>query len=109
MQTLNLGVRFALELCALVIYGYWGFSQGNTKITQWIFGFGISAMVAAAWGIFGSPKASVQLSQMSHLLFEIVIFGLPVILLFALGKPTLAAIYGIAAVINKILMLLWNQ
>lgn len=100
LQNMNLGLRFLLEICALVAIGYWGFYIGNGIILK---------TIAAIWGIFGSPNAIVKLSMPVHLFLEIIVFLLPAIALYFAGKPQLAWIYGITVIINRLLMLVWKQ
>ncbi|MDG5790010.1 YrdB family protein [Evansella sp. AB-P1] len=106
---MNIGLRFLLELCGLFIYGYWGYQAASTPITKITLAIGIPALVAIIWGVLGSPKAPIQLTPGFRLLFEIIIFGLPIVLLMFLGKIKIAVLYGLITVINKILMFIWNQ
>ncbi|WP_221899448.1 YrdB family protein [Metabacillus idriensis] len=109
LKTANLALRFILELCALAAAGYWGFKAVNTWFLKGILGIGTPLVIAVVWGLFGSPKAAILLSPGLHLILEVIVFGLPIIFLLLAGKIGLAWMYGIAAVINKVLMHVWNQ
>jgi quinol-cytochrome oxidoreductase complex cytochrome b subunit len=109
LKSSNIAFRFLLELCALAATGYWGFHVGYGKIMKIVLGLGAPIFIALIWGTFGSPKAAVKLSIPLHILLELLVFGLPVIALYACGKPKLALIYGICVVINRLLMLVWKQ
>ena len=109
IKLVNVILRFLLELFGLYIYGYWGYKMGTTAIIKWGLAAGIPVMIALVWGLFGSPKATFQLSGLSHLLLEICIFLLPVALLINLGKVQLAGFYGIIVIVNRILMYVWEQ
>ncbi|MEH7346392.1 YrdB family protein [Bacillus sp. JJ1532] len=109
IKVVNIILRFLLELFGLSVYGYWGYKMGTTSIMRWGLAAGIPIMIALVWGLFGSPKATFQLSGISHLLLEIGIFLIPVVLLISLGKVQLAWVYGIIVVVNRILMYLWEQ
>ncbi|MBS4204142.1 YrdB family protein [Bacillus sp. FJAT-49754] len=106
---MNLFLRFLLELCALAVYGYWGFKTGNTGITKGILGIGTPLVIAIIWGLFGSPKATIPLSAPLHLLLEIFVFLIPVVLLFLLGTVGSAWIFGCIVILNRILMYFWDQ
>ncbi|MFP7296864.1 YrdB family protein [Neobacillus niacini] len=108
LQNINLAIRFLLELCALAAVGYWGFHTGN-GIMKLITGGGAPIVIAVVWGVFGSPKAIIKLPMVLHLFFEIIMFGIPAIALYAAGKQQLAWIYIIAVVINRLLMFVWKQ
>jgi hypothetical protein len=109
IKYVNLALRFLLELCALLALGYWGFHTGKSLILKVVLGIGTPLMVAVVWGIFGSPDAPVKLSASLHLLLELVIFGLPVIALYAAGKHGLSFVFGLAVVVNRLLMYIWKQ
>lgn len=108
LQNLNLAVRFLLELCALAAVGYWGFHTGNGMM-KWVLGLGAPIFIAIIWGVFGSPKAMIEVPTTLHFFIEIIVFGIPAIALYAAGKTQLAWIYGICVVINRLLMFLWKQ
>ncbi len=109
IKEVNLALRFLLELCALYALGYWGFQNGNGTIMKCVWGIFIPLLIAIVWGIFGSPKAPIQLPKTFHFLLELGIFGLPAIALYIADKPILACIYLLLVVINRILMYRWEQ
>jgi len=81
VQTINLGLRFVLELCLLAALGYWGFQLEQGWLLQIMVGIGSPLLVAVIWGMFVAPKAA-------HLLSDPWRFGLG-ILLFAWGAGAL--------------------
>lgn len=109
IKSANLGLRFLLELCVLAALGYWGFRTGKGPIFKIALCIGAPLLIAVVWATLGAPGASIQLSAPLHLLLEVVVFGLPVVALYAVGKHSLAWIFGLIAVINRVLMFLWGQ
>jgi hypothetical protein len=109
LQSLNLAVRFLLEICALAAVGYWGLQAGNGKLLKIVLGIGAPLLLAVLWGVFGSPKAPIKLPLTIHLFLELLIFGLAAIALFVAGKPQLAWIYVICVFLNRLLMFVWKQ
>jgi hypothetical protein len=109
VQTANLLLRFILELCVLAVVGYWGFIAGNQMLMKWILGIGSPLIIAIVWGLMGAPKASIQVSVPFHFLLEVIVFGIPLILLIILGKINLAILYGTTVILNRIFMYVWNQ
>ncbi|MGC5326004.1 YrdB family protein [Brevibacillus sp. SYSU BS000544] len=109
VKMLNLALRFLLELCALAAVGYWGFKTGSNVFLRYCLGIGAPLLIAVVWGALGSPNAPISLPPLPHLLLEIVIFGLPALALYAVGKPFWALVYGFVAIINRILMFTWGQ
>jgi hypothetical protein len=94
---INLGLRFLLELAAWAAMGYWGWTQ-HTGIARWLWVIGLPLVAMTVWGVFRVPTESgqgvVAVPGIVRLLIEIVEFGGAVWLLFAAGRPQLAAIFG---------------
>lgn len=40
LKLIDIGIRFLLELCILVIFGYWGFKTGNNTLMKFLLGVG---------------------------------------------------------------------
>ncbi len=103
---LNLGLRFVLEMVALVIFGMWGWSAGGWR--GWVLAALAVIVAAAVWGAFRTPggqyadeKASlVAVPGPVRLGIEIIFFGLAVIGLIMLGHPVMAAIFGLIVIIH---------
>ncbi|WP_185147914.1 YrdB family protein [Peribacillus simplex] len=109
LQMVNLSLRFSLEIFALAVYGQWGFKVGNAGIMKGILSIVIPLGIAVLWGLFGSPKASIQLSAKLHFVLEAFIFLVPVGLLLSLKSVKLAWIYGVIVILNRFFMWLLDQ
>jgi len=109
VQETNLALRFLLELCVLAALGYWGFQTAEGLLAK--LGVGIGAPLAAAlvWATFGAPKATHAVTGLPHLLLEVGVFGMAVIALLFVGRPTLAWGLALALISNGLLMRLWGQ
>lgn len=108
LKLLNSGLRFLLEVLALIILGYWGF-HFHGVIKKVVLGIGTPVVAAIIWGTFGSPKAPYKLEGFGRGVLEVLIFGSAAVALYFTGKTTLAYIYGVISFINLLLMKLWNQ
>lgn len=109
IKALNLLVRFLLELCILIIFGYWGFKTGNQGLSKALLGIGTPMLFAIIWGTLLAPKATLRMPQPWLFLLELVIFGLTAWALNSTGKTSLAMAFGLIYVITKVLMLIWRQ
>ncbi|MBO1513384.1 YrdB family protein [Metabacillus bambusae] len=109
LKASNLGLRFVLELCALAALGYWGFKTGHGIFLKVILGIGTPLVAATLWGLFGSPAAPFKVGVPIRLLLEIVINGAAAFALYASGKPSLAGTFIVVVIINKVLMIVWEQ
>lgn len=94
MTYANDGLRFLLELAALVSLGYWGFAE-HDGVVPWLFGLGAPLVVAAVWGAFVAPKASHPTADPVRLLIEVAVFGSGVAALFAEDADVIAAVFEV--------------
>lgn len=109
LKSLNLGLRFLLELCALFIFGYWGFKTGGNALTKFLLGLGAPALFAVTWGTLLAPKSAHRLGEPWLSLLELALFALAGWALYSAGKVSLAAAFAGVYLLNKILMLVWRQ
>jgi Protein of unknown function (DUF2568) len=109
VKSINLGLRFLLEVCALTALGYWGFKAGQGIFLKIVLGIGTPLLAAVIWGMFGSPKAPYKVSAPVELLLEVLIYGGAAFALYATGKNSLAVTFIFVVVINKFLMIVWGQ
>lgn len=109
IKLINLGLRFLLELCILVIFGYWGFKTGSNTFMKFLLGLGSPILFAVVWGTFLAPKSSMRLGEPWLFLLELALFALTIWALYSTGKVNLTAVFGVIYVLNKILMIIWRQ
>lgn len=109
LKTINIGLRFLLELCILVIFGTWGFKTGTGTFPKFIYGLGAPILFAVVWGILLAPKSPTRLGDPWLLLLELVIFALAGWALYSTGKVSLAFTFAVVYILNKILMVIWRQ
>jgi hypothetical protein len=103
LKTLNLLVRFLLELCMLAAVGNWGFQAGSGWGMKIILGIGLPLLVAVSWWL------AWKLSGISRLALELILLGSGAVALFAGNKPDLGWVYTVLVIINKVLMVVWKQ
>lgn len=108
-KIINLGIRFLLEIFALMSLGYLGFQTGKEFLMKLLLGIGIPVLVVFLWGMFGSPSAPKPLSAPLRLVLELTIFFLAGAALYISGHQYMAIGFGILVVINKTLMFIWKQ
>jgi hypothetical protein len=109
VQVINLGLRFALELCLLAAFGYWGFQLERGWLVRIVVGIGVPLLVAVVWGMFIAPKALNLLAEPGRFLLELLLFALGAGVLWLAGRTSLGAALLITFLINRALMGLWGQ
>jgi hypothetical protein len=109
LKSLNVGIRFLLEICVLISVGYWGFKTNSGWVLKILLGIGAPLLIAVIWGAFGAPKAPYHLSGLALFALEVTVFGSGVAALFATKNFSLAWGLAAIAIINRILMFVWRQ
>jgi len=109
IKGLNLGFRFLLELCILIVLGYWGFKTGGQTMTKILLGIGSPILFAVVWGTYLAPKSSMRLHEPWLFLAEIVVFGVATLALYKSSGLPLTITFGTIYILNKILMIIWRQ
>ena len=107
-KSVNLLVRFLLELFALGVLCYWGFLIGESVLVKLLLGLGAPLLAAVVWGLFVAPKAVIPLRLPSRLIPEFLVFGAAVLALLATGHPVLGTSLLIIAAVNRVLVLAWE-
>lgn len=105
----NLALRFLLELCALVAFGYWGFHIGGGLLSKLVLGLGAPLLFAVVWGAFVAPRAVVHLPRLVKVILGLVILEVSAAALAIAGQPILAAVFGGIILINAVLLAIWKQ
>jgi hypothetical protein len=61
IKTVDLLIRFLLELCILLIFGYWGFKTGSQGLSKVFLGVGVPLASAVIWGTFFCPQSRLAI------------------------------------------------
>lgn len=101
VRVLNLGLRFILELCAIVALAYGGFAVVSARWQQVALAVVLPAAGAVLWGLFVSPKAKVSANWVVRLAVEIAVFGAAAALLYSNGQHRLAITFLVVAAISR--------
>jgi hypothetical protein len=109
LKSINLGVAFLLELCLLIAFAYVGFQIGATPLVRVVLAIGAAVLVTLIWGRYMAPKSDARLTGAAYLALKFVLFGLAALGLAVFGQSALAIIFAIVAVINQVLLLVWQQ
>lgn len=109
IQNLNILGRFILEVIAVVAIGYWGYQIKAGLFLKLVVGLGASFLVIYIWGIYGAPKSPNVLEGGYKLALEIALFTIGAVALFFSKSKNLAALFTLAAVINTLLLYVWDQ
>lgn len=104
VRTVNLGIRFLLELAALGALGWWGVHVSGSTVAKIVLGIGLPLIVAIVWGRFISPKAPVRLSRPVWLALQAVIFGAAALALASVWSVWAGVALAIVVVVNTAIL-----
>ncbi|HEU5088821.1 MAG TPA: YrdB family protein [Roseiflexaceae bacterium] len=109
MKSINLGVRFLLELCMLAALAYWGFTLPAGWPLRLLAGLGGPLAMIVVWGGVVAPKARRRLADPWRLLVEVLVFALAALALAAAGRGALAVAFALVVAVNIALLFVWKQ
>lgn len=106
MVTINLIIRFLLELIMLSVIGYWGWRNGDGAL-KIILAIGLPLIAAAIWFTFAVPNdpsrsgnAPVPVPGIVRLVIELGLFTLASVIIYTSINHTIGIIYGVIVLIN---------
>lgn len=106
LHSLNLGLRFLLEIAALISFGFWGWQKGENW-ARFVLAPGIPIIAAAVWAIFRVPNdpgpAPVAIPGALRLLLELAFFALAVWALHDLKFTVQAWVLGALICLHYVL------
>jgi hypothetical protein len=99
VKAANAAFRFALEMCTLGVFVWWGFAteDGPAALLR---GFGVALLTVAVWGTFGAPNAPLRAEPTVRLALLAVIYGWAVAALWTIDQRALAVLLAAAALVN---------
>lgn len=109
LKSLNLLVRFLLELCMLAAVGYWGLSIQSSWAMKIILGIGLPILLIVIWSLFVAPRAVYPLRGISHVVLSLILLDSGAAALFASGKASMGWIYIAILIVNQVLLIVWKQ
>jgi hypothetical protein len=105
----NLALAFLLEVCALAAFAWWGYQTGQGTLAKIVLAIGAPLLGAVFWGIFVAPRATFQTTPTVKFALALIVFALATVALYVTGLQTLALIFVIAALVNRLLIFVWRQ
>ncbi|MFE0700669.1 YrdB family protein [Streptomyces sp. NPDC058872] len=103
LHVLNEGLAFVLELAALAVLAWWGWSVPEGLPLRLSSAFAAPAAAAFLWGLFASPKARFALPLAGVLAVKALVFGAAAVALHGLGRPEWAVAFAVVALLNTAL------
>jgi hypothetical protein len=103
----NLLLRFLLELSAIAIAAYWGWTTGH-GVWSWVLAVAAASAVIAVWWLFVAPKAAIALRAPFRFAIELGVWTAAAAALRASGHDGLALAFFVVAVASGTLNYAWD-
>jgi hypothetical protein len=107
LKSLHLGLRFLLEVGALIAVGYWGWKSAEGT-ARWALAIGAVIAVIVVWTLFVSPNPTIELSMPIRLIIEFAVWVAAALALYATGNRALGIAFFLIAVLSSIANYLWR-
>ena len=108
MATINLGIRFLVELAGVAAVAAWGLHASPEPLVGALLGAGAAAALIVAWALIVAPNARNRLPQPRR---DLVGTGLLLVAAAALsvaGQPVLAVVFAAVVVVNQGLLIVFR-
>lgn len=102
IASLNLALKFLLELCALAAFAYAATHVGHGVAAETVAAVLAVLAGAAAWGTFAAPRARRRLAMPGRAVFELAVFLLAAVLLALVHQVALAIAFIVIVALNAI-------
>ena len=106
LQTLNIALRFCLELALLAAIAVWTWRTIQHRGLRIVATVALPLAAAVAWGTFVHGEL---VPSVTGVLVEVALFAAAAAALVAVRRPRLAGAFVAAVVANAGLMALWAQ
>lgn len=101
MKSINLLVRFLLELAALAALGYSGLHAPSPEWGKIALAIGAPVTLAVLWGLFAAHKARFKLPRFWKAIVGILLLESAALALGFAGQGALAAVFSAAILVNS--------
>ena len=102
LRTVNLLLRFLLELAALAGLAYWGWSAGHSTIGRVVLAIVTPTAAAWIWGLYAAPASQHRLDGRSRLAVEWLVFGGAAVATAVAGQPWVALAFVVVTAVNAL-------
>jgi hypothetical protein len=104
LRTVNLLLRFLLELAALAGLAYWGWSAGHSTIGRVVLAIVTPTAAAWIWGMYAAPASQHRLAGPARLAVEWLVFGGAAVATAVAGQPWVALAFVVVAAVNAVVL-----
>jgi hypothetical protein len=109
IKAINLGISFIVELIALFIYGYYGYSTGTLGWQRILLAIVLPGTAAVFWGRYLAPNAAGKFVMPGLIIAKIAIMAVAAVMLFRMGNGIPGVLFFAVAAANLLLAVVLGQ
>ena len=109
LRVVNLGVRFVLELVALAVFAYWGWTVRASTLLRVAMTIALPLLVATFWGIFIAPRARIPTGRLGQSGLGLVVFLAAAAALYSRGHALGAVLLAVVALVSSLFLYAFPQ
>ena len=99
----NIAIAFLIEIFAISVLGYWGFTLQANKIIRVTVGLLVPIVMIIIWSILCAPSSSYRLEGVWLVALKCLLFGMVVCCLLSMKQPSTAIRFCAIVTINLVL------
>lgn len=109
LKNISSTIVFFLELWMLYAFALFGYNNGSTTISKYVWAILLPATVIAIWAVFAAPKSKNRLKSPYQQLLRIVLFLAAAWFLYTIHQPVSAIILAALAVVTQIISYYYKE
>ncbi|OTN88907.1 hypothetical protein A5819_001399 [Enterococcus sp. 7E2_DIV0204] len=99
----NIAIAFLIEVAAIFILGYWGFTLQSSKIIRVTVVLLAPILMIIIWSIWCAPSSNYRLEGLWLVILKCLLFGIVACCLFTMKQSSIAIIFVTIVAINLVL------
>ena len=105
MTTVNLAIRFLLELAGLGAVAYWGYQTPSSQAGRIALAVAAPVAIGFVWARVAAPRASNSLGQRTRMVVGSVVLIACDLALLTVGQVRLGIVLAAAVTLNTLILL----
>ena len=107
--SINLALKFALELAAIAGYAYGAFALLPHPVLRWVAAVIAPAVIIVVWAVLIAPGSEQKLDLPWRIIAELIVFTGAAVLAWLAGLRVPVVAFAILVAVCETLLVVWRQ
>ncbi len=103
VRGINRLIAFLLELVLVIVLGYGGYSVAENVYLKYTLALLLPVIAIVCWSIYAAPRSDKRLEQPWRMAFRLSLYFISAMLLYTIGKTTIAISLATIVLINELI------